>query len=55
MTNPPFMREKGKPPYHLRESTPAELEQHRRMVDKQEALRIPPVKGQDELQRLETL
>lgn len=41
----PFLRERDErgsfvhPPLHLRPYTPAELEQHRRMVRKQEALR----------------
>ena len=38
-TNPPFMREKGAVPFHLRPYTPTELEQHRRMVNAQEKLR----------------
>jgi hypothetical protein len=42
MTNPPFMPEKGQPPYHLRPSTPEELATHRRLVEKQEALRREP-------------
>ena len=39
ITNPPFMPQKGQPAYHLRDSTPEELEQHRRMVNKMEQLR----------------
>lgn len=39
ITNPPFMPQKGQPAYHLRDSTPEELEQHRRMVAKMEQLR----------------
>lgn len=48
LTNPPFMPEKGKPAYHLRESTPEELELHRRLVEKMEKLR-QPTGGQDDV------
>lgn len=39
LTNPAFMPERGKPAYHLRELTPEEVEQHRRLVAKMEQLR----------------
>lgn len=32
LTNPPFMRQPGQPPLHLRDLTPAEVEQWRRML-----------------------
>lgn len=38
-TNPPFMPQKGRPAYHLRELTPEEVAQHRRMVEKMEQLK----------------
>jgi hypothetical protein len=45
LTNPPFLPEKDQPAYHLRDSTPEELEQHRRMVSKMEQLRNRPQEG----------
>jgi hypothetical protein len=36
LTNPPFTRDPKRPPLHLREWTAEELDQHRRMVEKQE-------------------
>lgn len=41
-TNPPFTRDPKQPPLHLRPWTPEELAQHRRLIEKQEALRREP-------------
>ena len=38
MTNPPFMPEKDKPPFHLRPWTADELEQANRMLEAHRAL-----------------
>lgn len=39
--NIPFMPERGRPPLHLREWTPAEMDQFRRMVrDAEERKRV---------------
>lgn len=44
MTNPPFMPEKGQPPFHLRPWTADELEQAKRMREAHERLcPQPPV------------
>jgi hypothetical protein len=37
LTDPPFMPQKGQPAFHLRDTTPAELEQFQRMLAKAEA------------------
>lgn len=36
LTNPPFTRDPKRPPLHLREWSTEELEQHRRLIRKQE-------------------
>jgi hypothetical protein len=38
VTNPPFTRDPKTPPFHLRETTPEEMDQWRRLVAKQESL-----------------
>jgi hypothetical protein len=39
MTDVPFMPIKGKPAYHLRESTPEEIDTHRKEIDSMERLK----------------
>jgi hypothetical protein len=36
LTDPPFMPRKGEPAFHLRDTTPAESEQFRRMLARAE-------------------
>ena len=43
LTNPPFMPQKGVPPFHLRPWTPAELEQAKRMLEGHQALHPQPL------------
>lgn len=44
--NIPFMPEKGKPPLHLRDWTPEEMEQFRRMIrEAEERRRVAYMQG----------
>lgn len=47
LTNPPFMPQKGQPPFHLRPWTPDELAQAKRMRESYERLfqRVAVIEG----------
>jgi hypothetical protein len=47
LTNPPFTRKPGAPPLHLRDLSPEELEQWRRMRAYQESKRIGALPQQE--------